>query len=190
MTDSNGKLLNTNRRRRGSINDYYEHAVLKDTLDKRRTSRRSTVILTEHDLVDKKHYEAEEEKIREEQKYIKWNLRDYNLIFVMPFFCTVATRLPFIYFVIQLKERGLDYVTIGFLIGAFHFCRVITIASAIFHPKAAHLLGSMIGLAGYITLLCADKSKITMFAGGNIITGFAEASAAVFVYSKNMYATE
>jgi len=190
MTDSNGKLLNTNQRRRGSINNYYEHAVLEDTLDKCRSRRRSTVILTEYDLVGKNIHEAEAEKIREEQKRIKLNLRDYNLIFFMPFFCTVATRLPFIYFVIQLRERGLDYVTIGFLIGAFHFCRVIAIASAIFHPKAAHLLGSMIGLAGYITLLCADKSNITMFAVGNIITGFAEASAAVFVYSKNMYATD
>eukprot|EP00588_Corethron_pennatum_P023420 CAMPEP_0194338556 /NCGR_PEP_ID=MMETSP0171-20130528/80038_1 /TAXON_ID=218684 /ORGANISM="Corethron pennatum, Strain L29A3" /LENGTH=583 /DNA_ID=CAMNT_0039102739 /DNA_START=163 /DNA_END=1914 /DNA_ORIENTATION=- len=201
MADSNENLHRTrestkppmekiSRKRRGSA-FMTEQDALKDTLDKGRTRRRSTVILTEHDLGGIEHREAEEEKIREEQKHITLTLRDYNLIFAMPFFCTFANCVTFVYFIIYLVEEfRLDYVTIGFLIGAFHFCRVITITASIFFTKTAHLLGCMIGLAGFITLLCGDKSKISVFAVGNIITGFAEASSAVFVYSKNMYATD
>eukprot|EP00588_Corethron_pennatum_P004694 CAMPEP_0194298818 /NCGR_PEP_ID=MMETSP0169-20130528/60377_1 /TAXON_ID=218684 /ORGANISM="Corethron pennatum, Strain L29A3" /LENGTH=581 /DNA_ID=CAMNT_0039048851 /DNA_START=114 /DNA_END=1859 /DNA_ORIENTATION=+ len=201
MADSNENLHRTrestkppmekiSRKRRGSL-FMTEQDALKDTLDKGRTRRRSTVILTEHDLAGIEHREAEEEKIREEQKHITLTLRDYNLIFAMPFFCEFANCVTFVYFVIYLVEIfRLDYVTIGFFVGAFHLCRVITITGSIFYTKTAHLLGCMIGLAGFITLLCGDKSKISVFAVGNIITGFAECSSAVFVYSKNMYATD
>jgi len=168
-----------------------QYGALKDTLDKGRTRRMSTVVLTEHDLAGREHREAEEEKIRREQKHIKLTLRDYNLIFAMPFFGMLASYVTTVYFVIYLVENfRLDNVTVGFFVGAFHLCRVITITGCIFYTKTAHLLGCIIGLAGFITLLCGDKSKISIFAVGNIITGFADGSSAVFVYSKHVYATD
>ena len=48
--------------------------------------------------------DSDEDKTTTRQK-IKLTLQDVNLIFAMPFFCTIGTRLPFIYFVIELKSR-------------------------------------------------------------------------------------
>lgn len=127
-----------------------------------------------------------------EVEVVKLTLRDVNLIFAMPFFCTIATRLPFIYFVIELKSRyGLSLNTIGLCIGAFHLCRVLAIAGAIFATKISHFIGSVAGITGYTCLLFfADTSNVAVFASCNIAAGLAEASAAVFVYSKEVYSTD
>ena len=80
---------------------------------------------------------------------------------------------------------------VGLCIGAFHLCRVFAIIGSIFATKTTHLIGSFIGIAGYVGLLIiSGTSNVALFATCNIAAGLAEASAAVFVYSKQVYASE
>ena len=158
---------------------------------------------------------SELKRITTHHHHLTWH--DINLIFVMPMFCTIATRLPFIYFVIQLEsEFELEYLHISFLIGAYHFCRVIGISGAMISPKLTHFLGTVIGLLGYLTLFlmasdagqslvrwlggtiaegvaeaaASPAGSLITFATGNIVVGLAEASAATNVYAKREYHAE
>ena len=93
--------------------------------------------------------DSDEDKTTTRQK-IKLTLQDVNLIFAMPFFCTIGTRLPFIYFVIELKSRyEMDMTSIAVFIGAFHLCRVFAIIGSIFATKTSHFIGTVIGIGGY-----------------------------------------
>lgn len=135
--------------------------------------------------------DIDDDETTTKRQKIKLTLQDVNLIFGMPFFCTIGTRLPFIYFVIELKERyGMDMTSIALCIGAFHLCRVFAIIGSIFATKTSHFIGTIIGIGGYTGLLItAGTSNVALFASCNIVTGFAESSAAVFVYSKQDYST-
>lgn len=135
--------------------------------------------------------DSDEDKTTTRQK-IKLTLQDVNLIFAMPFFCTIGTRLPFIYFVIELKSRyEMDMTSIAVFIGAFHLCRVFAIIGSIFATKTSHFIGTVIGIGGYTgLLLSAGTTNVVLFASFNILSGFAESSAAVFVYSKQEYSMD
>lgn len=135
--------------------------------------------------------DSDEDKTTTRQK-IKLTLQDVNLIFAMPFFCTIGTRLPFIYFVIELKSRyEMDMTSIALFIGAFHLCRVFAIIGSIFATKTSHFIGTVIGIGGYTgLLLSAGTTNVVLFASFNILSGFAESSAAVFVYSKQEYSMD
>lgn len=134
---------------------------------------------------------GDEEYVKSAERQIKLTLRDYNLIYAIPFFCTIATRLPLIYFVIELRDTFDESMSmIGLFIGAFHLCRVISIAGSIISPKLLQLLGCIVGLAGFSSLLFLDNTNFTVFVLGNIVTGFAEGSSHVFVYSKQQYGTD
>lgn len=119
-------------------------------------------------------------------------LWDYNIIYVMPFFCTIATRPPFIYFVMQLRDTyRVDFNTISIFIGGFHFCRLIAIAGALIAPRVSHLVGTTIGLAGFVSLyLTAGTDSLATFAASNMVVGFAEASAYVNIYAKDEYGSD
>ena len=135
--------------------------------------------------------DSDEDKTTTRQK-IKLTLQDVNLIFAMPFFCTIGTRLPFIYFVIELKSRyEMDMTSIALCVGAFHLCRVFAIIGSIFATKTSHFIGTVIGIGGYTgLLLSAGTTNVVLFASFNILSGFAESSAAVFVYSKQEYSMD
>lgn len=135
--------------------------------------------------------DSDEDKTTTRQK-IKLTLQDVNLIFAMPFFCTIGTRLPFIYFVIELKSRyEMDMTSIALFVGAFHLCRVFAIIGSIFATKTSHFIGTVIGIGGYTgLLLSAGTTNVVLFASFNILSGFAESSAAVFVYSKQEYSMD
>lgn len=135
--------------------------------------------------------DSDEDKTTTRQK-IKLTLQDVNLIFAMPFFCTIGTRLPFIYFVIELKSRyEMDMTSIAVCTGAFHLCRVFAIIGSIFATKTSHFIGTVIGIGGYTgLLLSAGTTNVVLFASFNILSGFAESSAAVFVYSKQEYSMD
>lgn len=161
----------------------------------RLTRNRPKVFLAESDEVpwgDKEIYHDEEEDRKAKENKPKFTLQDYNLIFAMPFFCSIGIKLPFIYLVIELKESfGLNLGIIGILVGAFHFCRVLAIVGSILSTRISHFIGTLLGLSGYVALLLySDTSNVAVFACCNIVSGFAEASAAVFVYSKEVYSTE
>ncbi|KAL7546816.1 hypothetical protein ACHAWF_014990 [Thalassiosira exigua] len=120
-----------------------------------------------------------------------WDLspRDWNLIFGLPFFFSVAVYQPAIYFVIQLKEEyGMSMIFIGLSMSAYNVARLIALSGSMLAPKTTHLVGTTIALVGYSVLIpFADTSNVAIFAICNVAVGFIEASAAVYVYSKHVY---
>ncbi len=106
------------------------------------------------------------------------NVQKWNIIFSLPFWYGAITRLPFIYFVIHMRiQFELDWLLIGFYVGAYQATRVLTNIVAIWRPKLAHVGGTLIGLAGNIIVLTNDTSDKIPFLAGTIIIGFSETMA-------------
>lgn len=85
----------------------------------------------------------------------------------------------------------MEMTSIAVFIGAFHLCRVFAIIGSIFATKTSHFIGTVIGIGGYTgLLLSAGTTNVVLFASFNILSGFAESSAAVFVYSKQEYSMD
>ena len=59
---------------------------------------------------------------------------EFLVIGAMPFLYGCATRLPFIYFLIHLSQQHFEmqWLTIGFCVGGYQGCRVITSSVSIF----------------------------------------------------------
>ena len=97
------------------------------------------------------------------------------LIAVMPFLYGMATRLPFIYFVIHLDQHfGLDMLTIGFCVAMYQGARVATSALATKIDRVSHFMGTAIGLAGFVTVFVSDNDSLVPFVAGTAAVGFSE----------------
>jgi len=113
------------------------------------------------------------------------------LIGVMPFLYGAATRLPFMYFVIHLDGHfELSMPTIGLCVALYQGSRVVTSALAIPFPRFSHLIGTIVGLAGYITVYVSDNDLVYPFVAGTAIVGFAETMSSMQKYAKEIYALE
>jgi len=113
------------------------------------------------------------------------------LIGVMPFLYGAATRLPFMYFVIHLDGHfELSMPTIGLCVALYQGCRVVTSALAIPFPRFSHLIGTIAGLAGYVTVYVSDNDLVYPFVAGTAIVGFAETMSSMQKYAKEIYALE
>jgi hypothetical protein len=131
----------------------------------------------------------------EETTTARWNginMKAVHVIYVMPFFATIATRLPLIYFAIYLVEDlEVSLVSVGWFVAAYQAARTLTIFADMFYPKAAHLFGTAAGLLGFLTLLMKkEHDQLGIFAACNIVVGLAESSAAVQIYAKREFATD
>jgi hypothetical protein len=113
-------------------------------------------------------------------------IQKWNIVFSMPFWYGTITRLPFIYFVVHMRfELDLEWLPIGFYVGAFQAARVLTnIFAIVLTPMQAHIGGTLIGLAGNIIVLSADTSEKVPFLVGTIIVGFSETMACMQTYLK------
>jgi hypothetical protein len=113
-------------------------------------------------------------------------IQKWNIVFSMPFWYGTITRLPFIYFVVHMRfELDLEWLPIGFYVGAFQAARVLTnIFAIVLTPMQAHIGGTLIGLAGNIIVLSADTSERIPFLVGTIIVGFSETMACMQTYLK------
>jgi hypothetical protein len=113
-------------------------------------------------------------------------IQKWNIVYSMPFWYGTITRLPFIYFVVHMRfELNLDWLPIGFYVGAFQAARVLTnIFAIVLTPMQAHIGGTLIGLAGNIIVLSADTSDKVPFLVGTIIVGFSETMACMQTYLK------
>ncbi len=79
----------------------------------------------------------------------------------------------------------LEWLPIGFYVGAFQATRVLTnIFAIVLTPMQAHIGGTLIGLAGNIIVLSADTSEKVPFLVGTIIVGFSETMACMQTYLK------
>lgn len=106
----------------------------------------------------------------------------------MPFFYGAATRLPFIYYVIHLDIHfDLSWLTIGLCVAAYQGARVVTSALSIYIPRLSHLLGTSLGLAGYITVYLCDKDSVRPFVIGTAIVGFSETLSSMQKYAKEIH---
>jgi hypothetical protein len=131
----------------------------------------------------------------EETTTTRWkgiNMKAVHVIYVMPFFATIATRLPLIYFAIYLVEDlEVSLVSVGWFVAAYQAARTLTIFADMFYPKAAHLFGTTAGLLGFLALLIKkEHDQLGIFAACNIVVGLAESSAAVQIYAKRDFATD
>lgn len=79
----------------------------------------------------------------------------------------------------------LDWLLIGFYVGAYQATRVLTNIVAIWFPKLAHIGGTLIGLAGNIIVLTNDTSDKVPFLVGTIMIGFSETMACMQGYLKD-----
>jgi len=167
------------------------------------TTNQPALVLTETEKVSytdqsKCHKELDyidnenENDTKEKNENLGFDLRDYNLIVAMPLFSTIVIYQPFIYFVIQLREiYGLDLDIVGLLIAAYHLCRVVSTIGSIFAPRVSHFIGTIIGMAGYACLIVfSDTSSSAIFATCNIVVGFSDAIATMYIYSKQSYNEE
>jgi hypothetical protein len=120
------------------------------------------------------------------------NMKAVHVIYVMPFFATIATRLPLIYFAIYLVEDlDVSLLSVGWFVAAYQAARALTIFADMFYPKAAHLFGTTAGLLGFLALLIKkEHDQLGIFAACNIVVGLAESGAAVQVYAKHEFATD
>ena len=111
------------------------------------------------------------------------------LIYFLPFWYGAITRLPFIYFVIHMRNHfELDWLSIGFYVGAYQAARVVTgMAALITSPYISHCVGTAIGLAGNILVLVSDNADLVPFLVGTIIIGFSETLACMQTYAKAFY---
>ena len=113
---------------------------------------------------------------------------EFLVIGAMPFLYGCATRLPFIYFVIHLSQHfEMQWLTIGFCVGGYQGCRVITSSVSIFAPKFSHFLGTAAGLAGYTIVYFSDKDIVAPFVAGTAIIGLSETMSSMQKYAKEMY---
>jgi hypothetical protein len=110
----------------------------------------------------------------------------------MPFFATIATRLPLIYFVIYLVEDlKVSLLSVGWFVAAYQAARTLIIFADMFYPKAAHLFGTTAAFLGFLALLIKkEHDQLGVFAACNIVVGLAEANAAVQVYAKREFGTD
>jgi len=119
------------------------------------------------------------------------SLLEFLVICAMPFFYGAATRLPFIYFVIHLRNHFvLDFFTIGLYVAAYQGARVVTSALSILTPQLSHLLGATAGLAGYIIVFVCDKDIVAPFVVGTALVGFSETMSSMQKYAKEMYRSD
>jgi len=113
------------------------------------------------------------------------------LIGVMPFLYGAATRLPFIYFVIHLDQHfQLDMLRIGFCVAMYQGSRVVTSALATKLVRVSHLMGTAIGLAGFLTVFVSDNDKLVPFVVGTAVVGFSETMSSMQKYAKEMFQEE
>ena len=110
------------------------------------------------------------------------------VIAIMPFLYGAVTRLPFIYFVIHLRDHfHLEWYKIGFCVACYQGNRVISCALAIKLPQFSHFLGTVAGLVGFIVVLVCDKDLVVPFVTGTAIIGMSEIVSSMQKYAKEMY---
>ena len=118
----------------------------------------------------------------------RFQILEIIVIAIMPFLQGAASRLPFIYYVIHLKDQfELDWLPIGLSIGAYQGFRVLTSALAIYSPKVAHLTGTLVGLAGFIIVYASDNDSLPPFIAGSVIIGMSEIVSCIQQYAKEIY---
>eukprot|EP00560_Eucampia_antarctica_P008289 CAMPEP_0197824906 /NCGR_PEP_ID=MMETSP1437-20131217/2097_1 /TAXON_ID=49252 ORGANISM="Eucampia antarctica, Strain CCMP1452" /NCGR_SAMPLE_ID=MMETSP1437 /ASSEMBLY_ACC=CAM_ASM_001096 /LENGTH=329 /DNA_ID=CAMNT_0043424711 /DNA_START=208 /DNA_END=1195 /DNA_ORIENTATION=+ len=120
----------------------------------------------------------------------KWAslIAEILVIGAMPFLYSTATRLPFIYFVIHLKNTFLlNWLTIGLCVASYHGTRIMTIAVSMKYPKFAHLMGTLGGLAGYTIVFVSDKDSVIPFVIGTVMVGLSETISSMQIFAKEMY---
>jgi hypothetical protein len=135
---------------------------------------------------------ANEEETRTATRWKGINMKAVHVIYVMPFFATIATRPPLIYFVIYLVEDlKVSLLSVGWFVAAYQAARTLIIFADMFYPKAAHLFGTTAGFLGFLALLIKkEHDQLGVFAACNIVVGLAEANAAVQVYAKREFGTD
>jgi hypothetical protein len=115
-------------------------------------------------------------------------VQQWILVYALPFFYGAITRLPFLYFVIHMRMTfDLDWLSIGFYVGAYQATRVATSVVAIFAPRLAHFSGTSIGLAGNLVVLLSNSNDKTAFIVGTVLVGFSETLACMQTYTKSVF---
>lgn len=132
-----------------------------------------------------------EEKVEEEEAAISVSLKDFdrrdlNLLFCLPTFSYICVYQVFIYFVVQLETfYKINPAYTGLLMAAFHAVRMIVIAANVPAPKTSHLIGSLVGTAGFAILVMYPYTpNVYLFSASTIATGFAESIAGKFSLDK------
>ena len=116
-------------------------------------------------------------------------LAEVIVIALMPLLYGAATRLPFMYFVIHLSNHFiLDWLPIGLSVAAYQGSRVLTSTLAIHFPDVSHVLGTTVGLLGYVIVLVSDEDALAPFIAGTAIVGImSETMSSMQKYAKEMY---
>lgn len=114
-------------------------------------------------------------------------LREWLMIYSLPFWYGAITRLPFIYFTIHMRfQFSMDWVAIGFMVGSYQACRVVTGVASVYLPaRVAHMGGTCLSLAGNLMVLIAPNEEKIPFLLGTIAIGFAETLACMQTYIKD-----
>ena len=113
------------------------------------------------------------------------------VVYVLPFLYGAATRLPFIYFVIHLSLHfKMSWLNVGFCVAAYQILRVPPSCLAIIAPRAAHALGALAGLAGYLAVWSSDHSRVDVFVAGTAAVALSETLSSMQIYLKTYYSAE
>ncbi len=108
-------------------------------------------------------------------------------VFSLPYFYGTITTLPFIYFVIHMRnEFKLSWIDVGCFVGCYQAAGVTTNFLTIFIPRTTHFVGTSLGLIGSIVVLVKSNDDKLAFLLGTIAVGFSESFSSAQLLLKNL----
>ena len=108
-------------------------------------------------------------------------------VFSLPYFYAAITTLPFVYFVIRMRNTfDMSWVDIGGFYACYQAAGVTTNFLTIFIPKTAHFIGTSLGLIGSIVVLVKSDDDKWAFILGTIAVGFSESFSSAQLLLKNL----
>jgi len=198
MKDLQSPILNEDEHKEGSktlIFDVEQRIELKQ-VSFEPDERKKELIRTDLDcLSTDKHDDEFDEKggdeapLDDKQKKV---VMQALIVYVMPFLGKIAVSLPTVYFTITLSEEfDVPISSIGWFLAAVQIARFFTNLANIASPKASHLIGSIIALAGYALLIIPEiRNSLVPFTICNVVSGFASVGAVVQIYAKQAFSKD
>jgi hypothetical protein len=103
-----------------------------------------------------------------------------------------ATRLPLVFIGVHARQvLELSWVMVGVLVGTFQLARAAgNVLIRYTGAEAGHILGSLGGLIGYITLAVSSANSLPAFWAGTTAVGLSEVISSIQDHAKREYSSQ